>query len=67
MLDNSPLTSHYLLMNSLGKYGQYPDCVDFDPSHEINAKAESEMPNFSQLQSEIGDFFKSIGKMFANN
>ena len=43
-------------MNSLGKYGQYPDCVDFDPSHEINAKAESEMPNFSQLQSEIGDF-----------
>ena len=55
------------MVSSLGKYGQYPDCVDFDPSHEINAKAESEMPNFSQLQSEIGDFFKSIGKMFANN
>mmetsp|Transcript_1473 Transcript_1473/g.2219 ORF Transcript_1473/g.2219 Transcript_1473/m.2219 type:complete len:128 (+) Transcript_1473:106-489(+) len=53
----------------LGKYGQYPDCVDFDPMHnvEINAKAESEMPDFSNLGEEIMAIFKKspFGKLFA--
>eukprot|EP00580_Thalassiosira_gravida_P003057 CAMPEP_0201604668 /NCGR_PEP_ID=MMETSP0492-20130828/4732_1 /ASSEMBLY_ACC=CAM_ASM_000837 /TAXON_ID=420259 /ORGANISM="Thalassiosira gravida, Strain GMp14c1" /LENGTH=133 /DNA_ID=CAMNT_0048068749 /DNA_START=333 /DNA_END=734 /DNA_ORIENTATION=- len=53
----------------LGKYGQYPDCVDFDPMHnvEINAKAESEMPDFSNLGEEIMAIFKKspFGKLFS--
>jgi len=49
--------------------GQYPDCVGFDPMHnvEINAKAESKMPDFSNLGDEIMAIFKKspFGKLFS--
>mmetsp|Transcript_5514 Transcript_5514/g.12034 ORF Transcript_5514/g.12034 Transcript_5514/m.12034 type:complete len:125 (-) Transcript_5514:287-661(-) len=51
----------------LGKYGQHPDCVDFDPMHnieakvEIETKAKSEMPDFSDL---FDSFKNSLSKIF---
>mmetsp|Transcript_37046 Transcript_37046/g.78209 ORF Transcript_37046/g.78209 Transcript_37046/m.78209 type:complete len:127 (+) Transcript_37046:200-580(+) len=53
----------------LGKYGQHPDCVDFDPIHmNANAKAKEEMPDFSNLGEEIMSAFKNspLGKLFGN-
>mmetsp|Transcript_6144 Transcript_6144/g.10983 ORF Transcript_6144/g.10983 Transcript_6144/m.10983 type:complete len:124 (+) Transcript_6144:165-536(+) len=51
----------------LGKYGQYAECVDFDPIHmDANTQAKHEMPNFSSLGEEIAAAFKNspLGKLF---
>ncbi|KAL7492688.1 hypothetical protein ACHAWT_001791 [Skeletonema menzelii] len=58
----------------LGKYGQYEECVDFDPMHEATvgkstkylaqetaqSKAAFEMPDFTAIGEEIGAAFHKL-------
>mmetsp|Transcript_16192 Transcript_16192/g.32574 ORF Transcript_16192/g.32574 Transcript_16192/m.32574 type:complete len:136 (-) Transcript_16192:151-558(-) len=56
----------------LGKYGQYDDCVDYDPMHNVDARTSNdssfEMPDFSKLADEIGSAIKDspLGKLLGS-
>mmetsp|Transcript_1953 Transcript_1953/g.4253 ORF Transcript_1953/g.4253 Transcript_1953/m.4253 type:complete len:128 (-) Transcript_1953:244-627(-) len=55
----------------LGKYGQFNECVDFDPMHNVDAQTHAalELPDFKKLGDDISSAIKNspFGKLFNLN
>ncbi|KAL7471857.1 hypothetical protein ACHAXS_012209 [Conticribra weissflogii] len=55
----------------LGKYGQFDECVDFDPMHNVDAQTHAalEMPDFGKLGEDMSSAIKNspLGKLFNFN